>query len=214
MRIDGQGLGLMYGSEEKTMCLKDASISLKPGEMTVIQGPSGSGKSSLLYLLSGLRKPTSGTVYINDVDLESYTVNEKDLLRKQKFGFVFQRLFLLHYLTSLENVMVGMHDVRPSSAQYAMSLLTKLGIVMWQPKTLYLSGASVSESLSPRALANTPEWSLLMSQQIVGYDNAIDVMNILNDCKVHASILVVTHDNSILEKADRVMQLHDGVLHP
>lgn len=215
MRIDGQGLGLMYGREEKTVCLKDASISLKPGEMTVIQGPSGSGKSSLLYLLSGLRKPTSGTVYINDVDLESYMVNEKDLLRKQKFGFVFQRLFLLHYLTALENVMIGMHDIRPSSTQYALSLLTKLGIdhvASRKPSTL--SQGQRQRIAIARALANTPEVVFADEPTAsLDHDNAIDVMNILNDCKVHASILVVTHDSSILEKADRVMQLRDGVLY-
>jgi putative ABC transport system ATP-binding protein len=214
MRIDGQALGLVYGQEEKTVCLKDVSISLKPGEMTVIQGPSGSGKSSLIYLLSGLRKPTTGTVYVNDMDLESYSVNEKDLLRRQKFGFVFQRLFLLNYLTALENVMIGVHQIQPSSTQYALSLLTKLGIKhLADKKPFSLSQGQRQRIAIARALANTPE--VIFADEptaSLDHDNALDVMNILKECKAHASILVVTHDSSILEKADRVLQLHDGVL--
>lgn len=213
MRIDGQALGLIYGREEKTVCLRDVSITLKPGEMTVIQGPSGSGKSSLIYLLSGLRKPTSGTVYINDVDLDSYTVNEKDILRKKKFGFVFQRLFLLNYLTALENVCVGFQH-KTSSEQFALSLLAKVGILdLANKKPPYLSQGQRQRIAIARALANTPE-VIFADEPTASLDhqNALDVMNILNDCKTHAAILVVTHDTSIIDRADRVITLQDGVL--
>jgi len=122
----------------------------------------------------------------------------------------------LPYLTALENVMIGMHEPCPSSAQYALSLLTKLGIehvAGRKPSTL--SQGQRQRIAIARALANTPEVVFADEPTAsLDHDNAIDVMNILNDCKVHASILIVTHDSSILEKADRVMQLHDGVLHP
>ncbi len=214
MRIDGRCLGLVYGREEKTTCLKDVSISVKPGEMTVIQGPSGSGKSSLIYLLSGLRIPTSGTVYINDVDLESYSPYEKDVLRKEKFGFVFQRLFLLNYLSALENVMIGIHHKVTDSKQFALSLLKKLGILhLADKKPPYLSQGQRQRIAIARALANTPE--VIFADEptaALDHENALDVMNVLHECKNHASILVVTHDISILEKAEKVLTLKDGKL--
>ncbi|MDD4295912.1 MAG: ABC transporter ATP-binding protein [Ruminiclostridium sp.] len=214
MRIDGCSLGLVYGKEEKTVCLRDVSISLKPGEMNIIQGPSGSGKSSLIYLLSGLRIPTTGTVFINDKDFESFTPNEKDILRRQKFGFVFQRLFLLNYLTAMENVMVGLQQYSSSSRQYALTLLRKLGIGhLAEKKPPQLSQGQRQRIAVARALANTPE--VIFADEptaSLDHENALDVMRILNECKTHAAILAVTHDLSILEKADKIFTLRDGII--
>ncbi len=214
MRIDGCSLGLVYGREEKTVCLRDVSISLKPGEMNIIQGPSGSGKSSLIYLLSGLRTPTTGTVFINDKDFESFTPNEKDILRRQKFGFVFQRLFLLNYLTAMENVMVGLQQYSSSSRQYALTLLRKLGIAhLAEKKPPQLSQGQRQRIAVARALANTPE--VIFADEptaSLDHENALDVMRILNECKTHAAILAVTHDLSILEKADKIFTLRDGII--
>ena len=106
--LQGEHLVLTYQDGESTLdAVHDVSIAVEDHQFVGILGPSGSGKSSLLYLLSGLRKPTEGEIYLDDRAYGKMPERERVALRRTEFGFVFQQHFLINYLTSLENVMVS-----------------------------------------------------------------------------------------------------------
>ena len=214
MIIEGKEITLVYdmNMEEETYALKNASISLNRNEMTAIIGPSGSGKSSLLYILSGLKKPTSGTVYYDDVDIEALPDFEKDTLRKNKFGFIFQRHFLIDYLNVLDNVLVGLNKNDRESIDKALTLLEKLKIShLAKKKPFQLSGGQRQRTAVARALINDP--SVIFADEptaSLDHRNALDVMKVLEEYRNSTTILVVTHDLSILENVDRTVEIWDG----
>lgn len=214
MRIEGSEISLVYdmSKDEETYALRDVNIALGSNGVTGLTGPSGSGKSSLLYILSGLKKPTSGTVYYDDVDIESLPPSERDRLRRIKFGFIFQRHFLIDYMTILDNVLVGLGKNSVDSESKAMELLEKLKIAHHAKKKPYqLSGGQRQRAAVARALINNP--SVIFADEptaSLDHRNAMEVMRILDEFKEKASILVVTHDKSILENAGKIIELWDG----
>lgn len=214
MRIEGSEISLVYdmSKDEETYALRDVKIALGSKGVTGLIGPSGSGKSSLLYILSGLKKPTSGTVYYDDVDIESLPPLERDSLRRNKFGFIFQRHFLIDYMTILDNVLVGLGKNSGDSESKAMELLEKLKIAHHAKKKPYqLSGGQRQRAAVARALINNP--SVIFADEptaSLDHRNAMEVMRILDEFKEKASILVVTHDKSILENAGKIIELWDG----
>jgi putative ABC transport system ATP-binding protein len=216
MIIEGKEISLVYdiNMEEETYALRNVSITLNRNEMTAIIGPSGSGKSSLLYILSGLKKATSGTVYYDDIDIESLSVFEKDTLRKEKFGFIFQRHFLIDYLTILDNVLVGLNKYDKASIDKALSLLDRLKISHLAKKRPYqLSGGQRQRTAVARALINDP--SVIFADEptaSLDHRNALEVMSVLEEFRDRASILVVTHDVSILGNVDRTVEIWDGFI--
>lgn len=220
MIIDGRELSLVYdvNMEDETYALRDVNITLDKHGMTGIIGPSGSGKSSLLYVLAGLKSPTSGTVYYDDIDIESLQPAAMDSIRRNKFGFIFQKHFLIDYLSVLDNVLVGLNKHDRDSIEKAMLLLGKFKIARLANKKPYqLSVGQRQRVAVARALINDP--SVIFADEptaSLDHMNATEVMRVLEEFKKKASILVVTHDRSILDKADHIIQLWDGKLtvHP
>jgi putative ABC transport system ATP-binding protein len=216
MRIDGRELHLIYdmNKDEETYALRNVEITILPHGLTGITGPSGSGKSSLLYVLSGLKKPTSGTVYYDDADIESLEQERKAQIRKEKFGFIFQKHCLLEYLTILDNVLIPVNQCGPDYKARAQGLLDQLGIRHLAGKKPYqLSEGQKQRAAVARALINEPE-VIFADEPTASLDrkNAMEVMEILNDIKGNVSILVVTHDTTLLEKADGVIEMWDGCI--
>ena len=105
---------------------REVELSIEPNEFVGILGPSGSGKSSLLYLLSGLKIPTGGSIYYEDKNLSTLNDEERSNLRLREFGFLFQQPFLLGYLTALENVLVS--STSEQMREKARYLLDQLGL--------------------------------------------------------------------------------------
>ncbi|MCP4539673.1 MAG: ATP-binding cassette domain-containing protein, partial [Chloroflexi bacterium] len=106
--LQGENLTLTYQDGDATInAVHDVSITIKDHQFIGLLGPSGSGKSSLLYLLSGLRKVTVGEIYLDDRAYGKMPERERVALRRTEFGFVFQQHFLINYLTAQENVMVA-----------------------------------------------------------------------------------------------------------
>lgn len=214
MKIDGRELSLVYdiNMEEETYALRNVNITLGNHGMTGLMGPSGSGKSSLLYVLAGLKKPTSGTVYFDDMDIESLQPEAMDSIRRNKFGFIFQKHFLIDYLTVLDNVLVGLNRHDRDSIAKAMVLLEKFKIVHLANKKPYQLSVGQRQRIAvARALINDP--SVIFADEptaSLDHRNAADVMRVLEEFKGRASILIVTHDKSILEHADRIMEMWDG----
>ena len=214
MIIEGRELSLVYDMnlEEETYALRNMNITLKKHGMTGIMGPSGSGKSSLLYVLSGLKKPTSGTVFYDDIDIESLQSAAMDSIRRNKFGFIFQKHFLIDYLSVLDNVLVGINRHDRDSIAKAMLLLEKFSVShLANKKPTQLSVGQRQRIAVARALINEP--SVIFADEptaSLDHPNAREVMKVLGEFKERASILIVTHDRSILDQADHIIEVWDG----
>lgn len=216
MLFECRKLSLIYdqGKEAQTYALKNINLTLEGNRLIGIIGPSGSGKSSLLYSLAGLKVPTTGFVKYKDVMLNELAASEKAKLRKKEFGFIFQRNFLIEYMDVLHNVLVTVNSYSSSSREKAMSLLERLGIANLAGKKPYmLSGGQRQRVAIARALINDPE--IVFADELTAsldHSSAKEVMSMLEEYKKKALVLVVTHDKTILENADEVIDIWDGCI--
>ncbi|HBF39985.1 MAG TPA: ABC transporter ATP-binding protein [Firmicutes bacterium] len=212
--IEAKELSLIYGNQkdEEYYALRDINFTAEGGEMVGIMGPSGSGKSSLLYILSGLKQPTTGTVYYHNTILNELSANELAGIRRKDFGFIFQRHFLIDYLTVLDNVLTVVNSNEKAWHEKAVSLLETLGIAHLALKKPYQMSVGQRQKVAiARALLNRPK-VIFADEPTASLDhcNARIVMDVLAGLKSQTTILVATHDESILEQADRMIQMWDG----
>jgi putative ABC transport system ATP-binding protein len=192
------------------------SLAVEPGSFVGLIGPSGSGKSSLMYLLSGLKRPTSGTVSFEGTQYHRLLAASLIRLRRRRFGFVFQQHFLINYLSAFENVMVGTVKRNHEAAGYAQQLLRRVGLGEKLNKRPYeLSIGERQRVAVARALVHRPA-VIFADEPTASLDQATgrEVVNLLGDYRRTAggSVVVVTHDAAMLTGADRVLQMRDGRL--
>lgn len=199
----------MYNDHEKQVfACNDVTLQVKPGEFLGILGPSGSGKSSLLYLLSGLKNPTSGTITHLGKDLQTLNDHQRADLRKKHFGFVFQQPFLLGYLTALENILA----ISPSSGRRAEDLLAELGLKDKLHRLPHeLSGGERQRVCVARALVNEPE-VIFADEPTAALDhtNGEQVVQLINQYRGNGSLVMVTHDPTMLGEAHRIVKMSNG----
>ena len=194
------------------------SLAIDPGEFICIMGPSGSGKSSLLYLLGLLDVPTSGRVWVDGEDTSSYG---EDLLanrRLEKLGFVFQFHFLLAEFSVLDNIVLPMRRLGRLDAASAqargMELLARLGVAEQSAKHPHqLSGGQRQRVAIARALANDP--LIVLADEPTGNLDSKSggtVRQILQDLahQMGKTVVAVTHDASFAAAADRRIGIVDG----
>ncbi|MFL0250200.1 ABC transporter ATP-binding protein [Clostridium neuense] len=214
MLIEMKDVNLVYdvGHDEETYALKNINLNIKENRFYGILGPSGSGKSSLLYLLSGLRKPSSGEVIYKGKAYKDIRGKEMAQIRNKQFGFIFQRHFLMNYLTALENVLVPLNSNKKEDIDKAKELLIKLGLEREiNKRPAKMSGGQRQRVAIARALINDPE--IIFADEITAsldHKNAFEVMKVLEGFKGKAAILVVTHDESILSGAEEIIRVWDG----
>jgi len=204
---------LTYKDGEQTIAaVHKVSLTVEDHQFLGILGPSGSGKSSLLYLLSGLRPATKGRIYFEDHCYSDMKEKERVALRRQKFGFVFQQHFLINYLTALENVLVAAPDQSWANVEQATELLANLGLGDKMHRFPYqLSGGEKQRVAAARAMANNP--SVIFADEptaMLDHSNGKIVMDMLTTYRQRGSVIVVTHDPEILAGADRIIHLRDG----
>ena len=202
------------GKEEVTYALRNINITTKSNGILGIMGPSGSGKSSLLYIMSGLKNPTSGEVIYNGIVMNQLFIDDKANLRREKFGFVFQRGYLIDYLSVLDNILVPVNSSSEKYKAKAMDLLEKLGIAKLASKKPYqLSGGQRQRVVIARALINDPE-VIFADEPTAALDHAAaaDVMRVLGEYSKDKLVVVVTHDTSILSGVDNILTIWDGRL--
>lgn len=211
--IVAKAASLQYSDHGKEVfACRNVDLQVQEGEFLGILGPSGSGKSSLLYLLSGLKTPTHGTIHYNDNNLAAMPEDARSKLRLRDFGFVFQQPYLLGYLTALENVLVAVPG-QPLK-QEAASLLKKLGLEEKSHRLPHeLSGGERQRVCVARALLGNPK-VIFADEPTAALDhkNGIQVVELLNQNRGSGSLVMVTHDPSMLEKADRIVHLTDGII--
>lgn len=209
--LEAQNVSLIYrNGEGVTYAVKRASITVRQGEFLGLVGPSGSGKSSLLYLLSGLKTANEGRVIFEDKDYGSLHNGKLIDLRRRRYGFIFQQHFLINYLTVLENVMVGALDRRATAR--ARTLIGELGMEnLMNRQPWQLSIGQRQRVAIARALINEPA-VVFADEPTAALDQATghQVVDLLAHYRGHGSIVFVTHDPEMLSKADRVVRMRDG----
>jgi lipoprotein-releasing system ATP-binding protein len=197
--------------------LSDVSLAFQPASFTVVTGPSGSGKSSLLYLLGLLDVPTAGEVFVDGAPTSALDDAARTRLRLAAFGFVFQFHFLLPEFTVLDNVMLPMRQLgrltRPQMKERAMELLAQLDMADQANKRPDgLSGGQRQRTAVARALANDPP--VVLADEPTGAldtKNAAAVFAILAGlARQGRTVIAVTHDEGLAGTAQRRVHLVDG----
>ena len=191
------------------------SLAFEQGSFTAVTGKSGSGKSTLLHLLSGLDRPTEGRVLYQGEDLFRLNDDQLSVLRRRRFGFVFQAYNLVRELTAQENILLPvMLDDRKPDQNYLKRLVEMLGIedrLGHLPGAL--SGGQQQRVCIARALANKP--AILFADEPTGNLDGRTGREVLTLMRTVSSelgitMILVTHDMGVAEQADRVIRLEDG----
>lgn len=215
--LRAQDLVLDYRSGPSVAhAVNTVSLAIEGGSFVGLIGPSGSGKSSLMYLLSGLKQPTRGSVTFEGAEYGAMSMPGLMRLRRRRFGFVFQQHFLVNYLSALENVMVGAVKRDHETAAYAQELLRRVGLADKMRKRPYeLSIGERQRVAVARAMVHRPA-VVFADEPTASLDQATgrEVINLLAEYRGlgQGSVVVVTHDPAMLTGADRVLQMRDGQL--
>ena len=191
------------------------SLAFEQGSFTAVTGKSGSGKSTLLHLLSGLDRPTEGRVLYQGEDLFRLNDDQLSVLRRRRFGFVFQAYNLVRELTAQENILLPvMLDDRKPDQNYLKRLVEMLGIedrLGHLPGAL--SGGQQQRVCIARALANKP--AVLFADEPTGNldgKTGREVLTLMRTVsgELGITMILVTHDLGVAEQADRIIRLEDG----
>jgi len=216
--LRAEHLGRTLAGEVPVTLVEDINLDIERGEFVCIMGPSGSGKSSLLYLLGLLDVPTSGRVWLDGEDTSAYGENELANRRLEKLGFVFQFHFLLAEFSVLDNVTLPMRRLGKlgdaAIRSRGMELLARLGVAEQSAKHPHqLSGGQRQRVAIARALANDP--LVVLADEPTGNLDSVSsatVRQILHDLahQMGKTVVAVTHDAEFASAADRRIGLVDG----
>lgn len=200
-------------TDEKMYALSGFDLDLPDKGLVGVIGPSGSGKSTLMYCMSTLKKPTEGSINYNGRELTEISQSERETLRRNEFGFVFQKHYLVPYMRAIDNVMVAGSAKDPALKEKAAQCLRELGLKEreFRKRPSKLSGGQCQRVAIARAMINDPK-VIFADEPTASLDhvNAFNVMKILGDYSTDRLVIVVTHDRSILEGADMIVELWDG----
>lgn len=218
MRIEAKGLSKIYGAgENQVVALDRVNLEIASSDFISIMGPSGSGKSTLLHLLSGLDKPTSGSLSYDGKDIYNLSDKELSAFRRQRIGFIFQQFNLLPVLTAKENIIMPLLlDKKQPDEAYLTQIAQLLGIedrLSHLPHEL--SGGQQQRVAIARALIAKPD--IIFADEPTGNldsKSGGEVMDMLNGIwkKMGKTLVIITHDSRIAYMADRQFMIVDGVI--
>ena len=210
-----ENVSKIYGSKEvKIIAVDEISFRIKKGEFVVVVGPSGAGKTTVLNILGGMDKATSGNVWIDGKNIAKYTDRQLTGYRREDIGFVFQFYNLVPNLTALENVELALQICKdPLGARTVLE-----GVGLRERLTSFpaqLSGGEQQRVALARALVNNPP--LLLADEPTGNldpKNSWEIMKLLEAINMRGTtVVVVTHNKEIVEKMQkRVITMSEGVI--
>ncbi len=200
-------------TDEKMYALGGFDLELPDKGLIGISGPSGSGKSTLMYCLSTLKKPTEGSVRYNGLELTGIPDRERETLRRKEFGFVFQKHYLVPYMSALDNILVAASDSGKETVEKAKEILKIMGLKErdFKKKPAKLSGGQCQRVAIARALINDPK--VIFADEptaSLDHENAFNIMKILKEYSKERLVIVVTHDRTVLTDVDTMIEMWDG----
>ena len=199
--------------------LKNLDIEIYGGDFTVIMGPSGAGKSTLLYALSGMDKPTLGTINFTGHEISDLSNDKLAVFRRDNCGFVFQQIYLLDNMSILDNILACgllVSKNRKSITEQAKTILKRLNLdeTIWNKFPSQISGGEAQRAGIARAMINNPK--IVFADEPTGALNSangkavLDALTEVNEQR--QSIVMVTHDLRSAQRGNRILYLRDGVI--
>lgn len=201
----------------EVQALKGIDLEIAAGHYISIMGPSGSGKSTLFNMIGGLDKPSSGKVFIDEVDIAQLDAYELAWLRCRKIGYIFQTFNIIPVMTALENVTLPMTFAgmgNDESVEKGLELLNLVGLAeRFNHKPFELSGGQQQRVAIARALANDP--AIILADEPTGnldLNTGEEVIKLLKQLsqKRHVTVISATHDIKMLNVSDQVIWIRDG----
>ena len=216
VRVSGVTKNFRLGKVE-VQALKGVDLEIPTGYYISIMGPSGSGKSTLFNMIGGLDKPTTGKVFIDEVDIAQLDAYELAWLRCRKIGYIFQTFNIIQVMTALENVTLpmvfgGMNN--DEAVEKGMQLLDLVGLgERFSHKPFELSGGQQQRVAIARALANDP--AIILADEPTGnldLKTGEEIITLLKSLSKERKVTVIsaTHDIKMLNVSDQVVWIRDG----
>lgn len=215
--LELKDVNLVYDSEVKVNVLKNINLQIEEGDFVGIMGRSGAGKSSLLYVMSGLEYPTSGKIIMGSKEISSFSKDELANVRLNEMGFIFQFYNLIPILTVEENIMLPLRLAHKNVIDYKEQIEQIIEEVGLSDKKkcmpAQLSGGQQQRVAIARALIHNPK--IIFADEPTGnldYKNSEEIVELLHVlCKRYKkTIIMVTHNQELCRYASRIIRIKDG----
>jgi len=217
--LNASHLKKYYGRDESLVkALDDVNVSVESGQFVAIIGTSGSGKSTLLNMLGGLDTPTSGSVQVENKNLEKLSEEQLTVFRRQRIGFIFQNYNLIPYLTAYENIVLPVRlDGKLEDQKFLEKIVHFLELDgKLQNYPSHLSGGQQQRVAIARALVSKP--AMILADEPTGNldsrtsDKVINLLKMTSE-KFNQTIVMITHNPQIAQMADVRIRIEDGQIH-
>ena len=213
--IIAENLHRSYAIGKKNVeVLHGLSLHIKKGEKVFLCGPSGAGKTTLMYTLAGLEPPQEGSVTINGTNIYSLSASKRALFRNKTMGFIFQNYMLMPELTALENASLATAIAGREATEHVVSLLTRVGLAdRLDHLPNELSGGEQQRVAIARALAHNPDL-IFADEPTAELDSAMgaEVVRLFKEMceKENVTIVMTTHDVGLMDAGDMIIELENG----